>query len=154
MTGCEHGPGHLGSTETGAENFWVVAKRLSSMTERERISGIRSGFEVDWLFAAKAAFGLDDSAIARFADTSVRTLRQRLKGRTLLSPTASERVDRLAQLTVNAENVFETRTAARDWMLIPNDALGGSAPLDLCKTEIGGRQVRRALHAIEWGSVV
>ncbi|MBL4832674.1 MAG: DUF2384 domain-containing protein [Pseudomonas sp.] len=154
MTGCEHDPRDLGSTETGAENFWVIAKKLSSMTERQRISGIRSGFEVDWLFAAKAAFGLDDSAIARFADISIRTLRQRLKGRILLSSTASERVDRLAQLTVNAENVFETRSAARDWMIIPNDALGGSAPLYLCKTEIGGRQVRRALHATEWGSVV
>tara|TARA_R110000868_G_scaffold357323_2_gene618787 strand:+ start:4508 stop:4972 length:465 start_codon:yes stop_codon:yes gene_type:complete len=154
MTGCEHGPGHIGSTGTGAENFWVVAKKLSSMTERERISCIRSGFEVGWLFAAQAAFGLDDSAIDRFADISVRTLRQRLKDRALLSPAVSERVERLAQLTVNAENVLETRSATRDWMITPNDALGGSAPLYLCKTQIGGRLVRRALHGIEWGSVV
>ena len=154
MKGCEHDPGHLGSTESGTENFWVVAEKLSSLTERERISGIRSGFEITWLFAAKEALGLDDSAIASFADISVKTLRRRLKGRALLSPTTSERFDRLAQLTVNTEDVFETRSAARDWMITPNDALGSSAPLYLCKTEIGGRQVRRALHAIEWGCVV
>jgi uncharacterized protein (DUF2384 family) len=38
-------------------------------------------------------------------------------------------------------------------MATPNDALGGNTPVLQCETEIGARQVRRILHAIEWGGV-
>ena len=58
-----------------AQSFWILAKKLSLVTERERISSIRSGFAVTWLLAAKTAFDLDESAIASFADISVKTLR-------------------------------------------------------------------------------
>lgn len=59
---------------------------------------------------------------------SVRTLRQRLKKATLLDPSASERFDRLAQLALLAENVFEAHSAAEDWIATPNDSLGGESP--------------------------
>jgi len=83
-----------------AQSFWILAKKLSLMTERERISSIRSGFAVTWILATKTAFDLDESAIAGFADISVRTLRQRLKKATLLDSQASERLDRLTQLAL------------------------------------------------------
>ena len=70
---------HPERTEADAQSFWIIAKKLSLMTERERISSIRSGFAVTWLLTAKTAFDLDESAIASFADISVKTLRQRLK---------------------------------------------------------------------------
>ncbi|CAM5286868.1 Antitoxin OS=Stutzerimonas stutzeri OX=316 GN=UIB01_09545 PE=4 SV=1 [Stutzerimonas stutzeri] len=53
-----------------------------------------------------------------------------------------------------AEDVFEDKEAAIVWMSTPNDALGGVTPLSLCGTELGARQLRRVLHAIEWGSAV
>jgi putative toxin-antitoxin system antitoxin component (TIGR02293 family) len=124
------------------------------MSERERISSIRSGFAMTWILATKTAFDLDESAIAGFADMSVRTLRQRLKKATLLAPSASERFDRLAQLALLAENVFEAHSAAEDWIATPNDSLGGESPFFLCRTELGGRQAYRVLRAIEWGCPV
>ncbi|WP_373186956.1 antitoxin Xre/MbcA/ParS toxin-binding domain-containing protein [Halopseudomonas sp.] len=149
---------HLGdhpvSLGADAHGFWIIAKKLFLMTERERIRGIRSGFDVTWLFAAKTAFNLDDSAISSFAGMSVKTLRRRLKKAILLGSPASERFDRLAQLAVLSEIVFEARSAARGWMITPNDSLGGEAPLFLCRTELGGRQASRVLRAIEWGGVV
>lgn len=64
---------------------------------------------------------------------------------------ASERLDRLASVALLAEEVFEDKQAAADWMSEPNQSLGGRQPLSLCDTEIGANQVRRVLHAIEWG---
>ena len=53
-----------------------------------------------------------------------------------------------------AEDVFEDKEAASTWMSTPNDSLGGVTPLSLCETELGARQVRRVLNAIEWGGAV
>lgn len=77
-----------------------------------------------------------------------------LKSEAVLDPVVSERLDRLAQVAVLAEDVFEDKEAAIVWMSTPNDALGGVTPLSLCGTELGARQLRRVLHAIEWGSAV
>ena len=145
---------HPERTGADAQSFWIIAKKLSLMTERERISRIRSGFEVTWLLAAKTAFDLDESAIASFADISVKTLRQRLKKTTLLGSPASERFDRRAQPALLSKTVFEARGAAGDWVGTPNDSLGGEAPFFLCRTELGGRQAYRVLRAIEWGGPV
>lgn len=124
------------------------------MSEGERISGIRSGFSFTWLLTAKLAFDLSESAIANFAGVAVKSLRQRSPKSTLLGVPASERFDRLAQVAVFSEAVFEARSVARDWMITPNDSLGGEAPFFLCKTELGGRQAYRVLRRIEWGDVV
>lgn len=53
-----------------------------------------------------------------------------------------------------AEDIFESRTVALDWMAAPNPALGGLAPQHLCGTEAGAQQVRRVLRALESGGVV
>nr|WP_238543981.1 MbcA/ParS/Xre antitoxin family protein [Pseudomonas sp. GM21] len=36
-------------------------------------------------------------------------------------------------------------------MSTPNKAFGGTAPIMLCETEIGAKQVRRVLQSLEWG---
>ncbi|WP_343077634.1 MbcA/ParS/Xre antitoxin family protein [Pseudomonas sp.] len=64
---------------------------------------------------------------------------------------ASERLDRIVTLSHLAEEVFETPVTATQWMATPNQALGGTAPIMLCETEIGAKQVRRILQALEWG---
>lgn len=73
-------------------------------------------------------------------------------------PTESER----AQLTEPevretfclAKSVFESQDAATTWMFTPNMALGGVMPVVCCRIMEGAKQVRRILHAIEWGGVV
>lgn len=134
--------------------FWSMAHDLSAVTEHERLSRIREGFEPYWLVATKSAFGLTMAMVAVIANVSPSTVERRLKSDEALDPVASERLDRLAQVAVLAEDVFEDREAASSWMTTSNDTLGGQTPLSLCETELGARQVRRVLHAIEWGGAV
>jgi len=66
---------------------------------------------------------------------------------------ASARLYRIASVSELAEKVFEDRNAAAQWMTKPNQALGDRVPILLCETEIGAKQVRRVLHALESGGV-
>ncbi|MDY0834183.1 MbcA/ParS/Xre antitoxin family protein [Pseudomonas sp. SED1] len=70
-----------------------------------------------------------------------------------LCSAASERMDRIASVSHQAEKVFEDRNAAAQWMLRPNQALDGKEPILFCVTEIGAKEVRRVLHALEAGGV-
>lgn len=84
-------------------------------------------------------------------NASTSTLDRRRREHKKLDSVASERLDRIASVCGLAEDVFESREGATQWMLKPNKALGGDVPIDLCETEIGAKQVRRVLHALEWG---
>lgn len=59
--------------------------------------------------------------------------------------------DHVVSLTNDESEVFEDKQAATEWLSRTNEALGGQAPIMLCETDIGAKQVRRALHAMEWG---
>jgi len=142
------------SSVTEKPSFWSMAHALAAITEQERLARIRTGFEPYWLVATKTAFSLTTPMIAVIANVSVSTVERRLKSDEALDPIASERIDRLAQVAVLAEDVFEDKDVAGAWMATPNDSLGGETPLSLCETELGARQVRRVLHAIEWGGAV
>jgi uncharacterized protein (DUF2384 family) len=61
------------------------------------------------------------------------------------------RIEAVLQL---AHAVFESRQAASQWMLLPNQALAGESPRKHSATERGAQEVRRVLVAIEWGGVV
>lgn len=133
--------------------FWTLAHRQAELTERERIEAIQKGFQSVWLLVVKSNFKLTKGTLATLANLSPASLDRRIKGESSLSTVASERFDRLAQTAVLAEEVFEDRTIASEWMSTPNDLLGGDTPLTLCETELGARQVRRVLHSIDWGNV-
>lgn len=63
----------------------------------------------------------------------------------------AERLDRIAAIRHQAEDVFESREIAARWMSNPNKALGGGTPVMLCETEIGAKQVRHVLQALKGG---
>ncbi len=136
------------------ESFWILARSLKGSTERERLARIRVGLDACWLSATKTTFRLTVPLLASMTNVSTSTMERWLKSEAVLDPVVSERLDRLAQVAVLAEDVFEDKEAAIVWMSTPNDSLGGVTPLSLCGTELGARQVRRVLHAIEWGSAV
>lgn len=140
-------------TKKTSPSFWVMAHEVTSLSEGERMARIQAGFTANWLSATREAFVLNKSAIAGLAHISPATFDRRLKSEQRLDQVASERLDRLAQMAVMAEEVFEDKAVATSWLATANDALGGKTPLALCETELGARQVRRVLHAIEWGGV-
>lgn len=99
-------------------------------------------------------FNLQEHAFAVLLNISMATFERRVREQRTLGTAASERLDRIATVSHLAEKVFENRDAAVQWMARPNKAIGGSLPIMLCETEIGARQVRRALHALDSGGIV
>jgi len=131
--------------------FWRMAHKLENMSEAERIQSIKQGFAIDWADAARQAFGLPTQNMVELLDLSSATYERRRKDTKPLNAAASERLERIASVALLAAKVFEDETAASDWMARPNPALYGAAPVMHCETEIGARQVRRILNALEWG---
>lgn len=76
------------------------------------------------------------------------TLKRR---RTRLSPTESQRLERLARVVAMTEEVWQDRTAAAEFLTRRHHALGGRTPLQMATTDLGTRQVEEVLAAIEFG---
>ncbi|RTZ41787.1 DUF2384 domain-containing protein [Candidimonas sp. SYP-B2681] len=124
------------------------------MTESQRVSSIKAGLQTIWADAIKNAFEVSSPNMLVLMNLSSSTLERRRKSAQPLDLVASERLDRIASVALMAEGVFEDQEAAARWMSSSNVALGGDAPVMLCETELGARQVRRVLNALEWGGVV
>lgn len=73
------------------------------------------------------------------------------KRRTRLSPSESERTERLARIIAAAEYVWDDRDSAREWLTCPHPELDGRAPLDAALSEVGARQVEELLDRILYG---
>lgn len=74
------------------------------------------------------------------------TLRRRVR----LSVEESERTERLARLVALAEEVWEDRDLAREFLSSPQSQLDDERPVDLARTELGARQVEELLMKMEY----
>lgn len=135
----------------GARDFWVFSNRLYGLRESERLLQIKRGFSAQFFQAMRLTFDLPQDKAAALLNASASTFERRIREDQALDTVASERLDRIASVSHLAHEVFESQREAVRWMSTPNKALGGEAPILLCETEIGARQVRRVLHALEWG---
>lgn len=135
-----------------AATFWHFAVDISSAGESTRLDAIRLGYQPDLVFAVRAALKMTVETTESFFNLSMSTLERRLRTKERLGMVASERLDRVALVAKLAEDVFEDKAKATEWLSKPNMALGDQLPVHLCETEIGATQVRRVLHAIEWGN--
>ncbi|MDO9317390.1 MAG: DUF2384 domain-containing protein [Gammaproteobacteria bacterium] len=122
------------------------------MTEDERLRNIQGGLSVEIPYGLRDALDINASVVAKLLNISTSTLERRIKSEEPLGQVASERLDRIAQITSMAEDVLESREEAARWLTRAHSALRDQAPITLCDTEIGARQVRRILSAIEWGN--
>lgn len=139
------------SAQTDA-SFWRIAEEISALKDAERIQAIRSGLPSEMITWVGIALSVNRRSVSSLLNMSFSTLERRTKDRKPLDPVASERIDRLLQVALLARDVFEEDKVAARWLSTPNDALGGEPPYALCDTELGAKQVRRVLHAIEWGN--
>ena len=133
--------------------FWDFTDGRAELGEAERLQQIKAGFSASLFQAIKAAFSLPERSVETLLNASISTLERRRRESRVLDSVASERLDRIATVSHLAEAVLEGREAAARWMSQPNQGLGGEAPIMLCETEIGAKQVRRVLNALEWGGV-
>jgi putative toxin-antitoxin system antitoxin component (TIGR02293 family) len=138
----------------GGEEFWAFSSFHHTLRDSERLIQIKNGFPAHLFQAMRRAFNLQEHALGVLLNVSMTTLERRVCEHRALGVAASERLDRIATLSHMAEKVFEGRDAAVQWMTRANKALGGNVPILLCETEIGAKQVRRALGALDSGGVV
>jgi putative toxin-antitoxin system antitoxin component (TIGR02293 family) len=82
---------------------------------------------------------------------SARTLQRKRSQGTALSPEESDRLTRLARMTVRAEEALGSGKNARSWLATGNRALGGRTPISLLGSDAGTLAVERVLGRIEHG---
>jgi putative toxin-antitoxin system antitoxin component (TIGR02293 family) len=68
-----------------------------------------------------------------------------------LSRAESERTERLARVVAMAEYVWDDRGQARRFLLKPHPELGGKAPIEAARTELGARQAEEVMARIVYG---
>jgi putative toxin-antitoxin system antitoxin component (TIGR02293 family) len=83
----------------------------------------------------------------------VSSFHRKLAKNETLSPSESEKVVRLGEITRRAEETFGSAKAAKEWLTTENLSLG-AAPISLIDTEAGATQIRRVLGAINYGSAL
>jgi len=116
----------------------------------ESVKEIREGLPVGRFFELEASLGVGTARLASVVGIPVRTL-QRRKDDGRLTKEESDRVDRVCQLLGQATGVFESSTAAREWLTHPQMGLAGFVPLDLADTGAGIREVENLLGRIDYG---
>ncbi len=95
--------------------------------------------------------GLSTEDLRQLVDIPRRTLaRRRSEGR--FSVDESDRLVRSARLFGKALALFEgDRVAAMSFLRAPQPALAGAIPLEIARTELGGREVEAMIHRLEHG---
>jgi putative toxin-antitoxin system antitoxin component (TIGR02293 family) len=133
--------------------FWDFSANRALLKDSERLLQIKAGFSAQLFQVVRIAFDLQGLSLEMLLNASISTLKRRSREQKPLDSTASERLDRIAVVCLLAEGIFQSRDMATCWMSKPNKALGGHKPVLLCGTDIGGKQVRRILQALEWGGL-
>jgi len=119
----------------------------------ERIDRIRKGIDARNIIPVSEYFRISREAIGGIIGISPATMNRKIKSHAPLTPAESERLERIAQVESEAENVFGSSESAKKWLLNDNAALG-SQPLSMLDTDIGAKEVRKVLNAIAYGGVV
>jgi putative toxin-antitoxin system antitoxin component (TIGR02293 family) len=93
--------------------------------------------------------GLSDERAAEFADITRRTLATRRdEGR--FTRDESDRLVRAARIFAAALRLFGgDQATATAWLMSGQPALGGSAPIDLGRTDLGAREVERVIAQLK-----
>ncbi|MEQ1661875.1 MAG: antitoxin Xre/MbcA/ParS toxin-binding domain-containing protein [Thiobacillus sp.] len=129
----------------GLEVFHVL-----SPSDMDLVSMLREGLpalSVDFLGANIQA---SKGELAQMLGMSKRMLaRRRLEG--VLSFHESERLFRTARAIAQSEEAFGQLSSALDWLNSPVIVLGGTTPISLLDTEIGGEIILRILTNIVYG---
>jgi putative toxin-antitoxin system antitoxin component (TIGR02293 family) len=122
---------------------------------RELSDEVRRGLPASTIAALRdSGYTIDE--IARVTANSSRTIQRYLleKRRSeRLNLATSDRVVRLAAITLLAERLIGKHDKALAWLRATNRYLGGIAPLEMLETEVGTQAVVQSLYGIAFGGV-
>lgn len=117
-------------------------------TVRELRRAVEEGLPVEALDSAARYVAGDDRGAAeiRYGIVPKATLHRRQR----LTAEESQRLERLARVAALAEEVWEDRALAHEFLTSPQPQLDGERPIDLARTDLGAREVEDLLMAIEY----
>lgn len=141
------------SARTRAGQFIAFKQSVIQVGTVERINRIRTGIDATNIIFVSEYFKLPREEIGNIIGLSTSTMNRKIRDKAALSPSESERLERIAEIEAEAEDVFGDAEKAKRWLLKTNHALG-SAPLSMLDTDIGTGEVRKVLSAIAYGGVV
>lgn len=111
---------------------------------------LETGLPVKELTDLQASLDVPVEKLAPLLGISKATFHRRKGANEKLESSVSDRVVRFARLLGKAIKVFGLEDAKK-WLNSPQFGLGGAAPLDYAKTEVGAREVENLLGRIEHG---
>lgn len=80
-----------------------------------------------------------------------RTLERRIRDDQTLTLDEADGIVRLLRIVEAARRVFESNDLADQFLRSPNPALGGHVPIQLARSDLGGREVEAVLGRLEHG---
>ena len=127
---------------------------LTTTSELALADKVASGFDYRAFLRFQQVTKMSTTQLADLLSIPDRTLsRRKSEGR--LHPDESDRLLRLARVVDLALGLFEgDKSAAQNWLMLSNDALGGKTPIELSKTEVGAREVENLINRLEHGLFV
>ena len=119
-------------------------------TQKQLQDVLRKGLSFGSFDALRVTLDVPAERLAEVVGVAPRTLTRR-KASQQLTSIESDRLYRVAYVTLTAAETLGTIEKAREWLHAPNRALGGGSPMSLLDTEIGEQQVEELLQRIEYG---
>ena len=119
----------------------------------QRIQHIRAGAKARSMVDCASTFGVSRETIFDLVGIPASTANRNIAQGGVLELPVTERLARLAAIKQHAEETFGDAEVSRQWLLASNTALGGCSPFSLLDTDIGAREVAKALASIAYGGV-
>ena len=140
----------LRSPAEGALQVMGYRGRKSETPPNALVRRVRDGVAVSRVGTVADHAGVDTKIINHILKLPERTAARKKALKKPLDTGQSDRLARIARIVGLAEDVLESKDAARRWLNKPNRVLG-AAPLSLLDTDIGTEQVEEILMRIEHG---
>ena len=139
------------ATEISALRLLGISLPLDQPPPFGVIHVVRKGLSTKSAVELSRRFEIQESQMSQILGLSSRTFSRNKMNQTILDAAKSDRLFRLAKVLARATDVLEDEATARDWLNLPNRALGNARPLDLLDTDAGVEQVLTILGRIQHG---
>jgi len=134
------------------EHPYVVLLGLRTFKTQRLLKRISEGLSYRAFQRFQRNIYLTNSGLADLVQISTRTLNRR-KDAGRLEPDESDRLVRISRVYGKTLELFEgDDETARDWLSRNQVGLGGAAPLELLKSEVGAREVENLIGRLEHGA--
>lgn len=160
MSGTECYGGHTNSVDKLPTQVWhnvLVANALKSGPRvrtdrllRLDLDSVEAGVPVETMTTFVAASGVELKDLYDIV-IPARTLKHRRARKQTLSPDESDKLARLIRVFDKAVAVFGDTERARNWLHKPKKRFEERTPLQMLRTEFGGRMVEEMLGQIDEG---